>query len=84
MSALKSSPKPGPEPAGTLHCCLCCGRDTRSKFQICARCLSGSGSDRVRDSEDGWAPAEDDYSEESNPNSVYRESEQDLDREVRR
>lgn len=84
MSALKSSPKAAPEPPGTLHCCLCCGRDTRSKYQICAGCLNGRRSSRVRNPEDGWAPAEDDYSEESDPNSVYRESELDLDREVRR
>jgi len=84
LSALKSSPKPDAPPSDELHCCLCCGRDTRSKFQICARCLNGPRSGRERSNEEGWAPAEDDYSEESNPNSVYRESEHDLDREVRR
>ena len=62
---------------------MCCGRDTRSKFQICARCLNVPHSGRGR-GDDGWSPAEDDYSEESNANSIYRESEQDLDREVRR
>ena len=63
---------------------MCCGRDTRSKFQICARCLNGPRSGRVRSGGDGWSPAEDDYSEESGPNSVYWESEQRREREVHR
>ena len=84
MSAMKSSPKPDAPPSDELHCCLCCGRDTRSKFQICARCLRGPRTGCSRCLDDESPTAEDDYSEESGPNSVYWESEQRREREVNR
>lgn len=30
-----------PNPRGELVCCSTCGRDTRNKSQICARCTGG-------------------------------------------
>ncbi len=51
---------------------MCCGRDTRSKFQVCARCLHGPR--RAGPRVPSGPTAEDDYSEESGPDSVYRES----------
>jgi hypothetical protein len=55
---------------------MCCGRDTRSKFQVCARCLRGPRGSREVRTGSGGPTAEDDYSEESGPDSVYREREQ--------
>ncbi len=71
MSALKSSAERAAPGGDGLHCCMCCGRDTRSKFQICARCLRGSR--RTSALRPSGPTAEDDYSEESGPDSVYRE-----------
>lgn len=66
--------------------CISCGRDTRADSGICWRCR-GVGSYHISDKRDrkglqidGDAPnktldldAEDDYSEESNPDSVFVE-----------
>ena len=58
-----------------IHCCQYCGRDTRARSGICARCLGGSTHVRIerpaRALQHG--PIEDDYSEESGPDRVYEE-----------
>lgn len=75
MSASKplaTTAQPQREPE--VHCCLGCGRDTRARSQVCARCLRGPRSARALRMDPGTVTAEDDYSEESGPDSVYRES----------
>ena len=59
---------------GELHCCLGCGRDTRADY--CYRCIGGASSAlgkgrgyRARPCPSGM-PLEDDYSEESDADSV--------------
>ena len=66
---------------GTLvHICLCCGRDTTHRSQICNRCAAAgrpAGHDmhgRRGLMEYQHDPIEDDYSEESDPDSIYHES----------
>ncbi len=56
-----------------IHCCLGCGRDTRGNY--CSRCVGHSGGEagkgrgqRARHVPD--VPLEDDYSEESNADSI--------------
>lgn len=57
--------------AGTIECCLFCGRDTRDRSRICHRCLNGE-TQAVQPSDDckNYLPAEDDYSDESGPDSI--------------
>lgn len=67
---------------GPLKCCLLCGRDTRSKTGVCAICM-GHGKvtrhteERDRSRLDPMLDdfAEDDYGEESGPDSIYHERE---------
>jgi len=52
--------------ARPLHNCIGCGRDTRAKDQICSHCRGGRAMRRP----DQDMPIEDDYSEDSDPDSV--------------
>jgi len=60
-----------------MACCLYCGRETKAKCQICVVCL-GTKKPRHRDYEaayeadDDPMAYEDDYSEESGPDTVCR------------
>ena len=60
------------------RCCLYCGKDTKSTFQICSQCDNKNRdiqTQQVRDWDreamfDG-CPGEDDYSEDSGPDSIW-------------
>lgn len=57
-------------------CCIYCGRDTRSRSGICRRCLGADVSQSVDRSGRGpedEVPLEDDFSEESGPDSVVQD-----------
>jgi predicted amidophosphoribosyltransferase len=57
-------------------CCLACGRDTRAKGGICARCTGEyqPRPRRRRDDEPDLDPLEDDYGDESDADSVCDDS----------
>lgn len=61
-----------------LHCCLGCGRDTYGDY--CSKCIGRGGlaegkgrGRRARRSHEDDLPLEDDYSEESDANSVCQD-----------
>lgn len=56
-----------------LRCCKGCGRDTRSDY--CPRCIDhgGAGLRPVRAASVARLPLEDDYSEESDADSVCQD-----------
>lgn len=61
----------------SIHVCRSCGRrDTRHRSQLCGYCLRGIGESkapRPRHTK-GHEPVEDDYGEESSPDSVALDS----------
>ena len=61
-----------------LQCCLGCGRDTHSVSGYCLRCIGREPFDNRRGGNPARPPAdlplEDDYSEESNADSVCNDN----------
>lgn len=57
-----------------VRCCLFCGRDTRSRCQICSRCLGEDDGHQESEPERPWPQqiGEDDYSEDSDADSVCK------------
>jgi hypothetical protein len=57
-----------------IYCCLRCGRDTRRRSRLCNRCCGMHTGRRRRSGDDAelrdLSPLEDDYSEDSNADSV--------------
>jgi hypothetical protein len=67
-----------------VTCCIYCGRDTRHPSGICSRCVRGESLPRQhtkREPSPDLPPLEDDYSEESDANSVC-DDRSDLGRDI--
>ncbi|MGC9455246.1 MAG: hypothetical protein ACP5HU_10330 [Phycisphaerae bacterium] len=61
------------KPNRELRCCKGCGRDTRGDY--CSRCIGhgGAGLRRAQAARAAVLPLEDDYSEESDADSVCQD-----------
>lgn len=67
--------------ATEVYCCASCGRDTTSKDRLCLRCIGHArfpdkSRRKCRNLKEAMhRSAEDNYGEESGPDSVYHERE---------